>query len=186
MFIDVGIDVDDEDIEEEETDIKVILIKVEKLQKNGIIWEEIEEQRREEILVLEVIYIEEFEIRISDRLWVFRLEFKNLMDMVMNFGKVKKEFEEKSFGENLEICKFFKKGVCYFGDRCRYKYVVEDIGSKIDFVEKIDKVNFELEFCFGSDNIYFYELFIIGFFLIVFGFFSEICLNIIECFFKEV
>lgn len=71
MFIDVGIDVDDEDIEEEETDIKVILIKVEKLQKNGIIWEEIEEQRREEILVLEVIYIEEFEIRISDRLWVF-------------------------------------------------------------------------------------------------------------------
>lgn len=75
MFIDVGIDVDDEDIEEEEMDIKVILIKVEKLQKNGIIWEEIEEQRREEILVLEVIYIEEFEIRISDRLWVFRLEF---------------------------------------------------------------------------------------------------------------
>lgn len=74
MFIDVGIDVDDEDIEEE-TDIKVILIKVEKLQKNGIIWEEIEEQRQEEILVLEVIYIEEFEIRISDRLWVFRLEF---------------------------------------------------------------------------------------------------------------
>lgn len=74
MFIDVGIDVDDEDIEEE-IDIKVILIKVEKLQKNGIIWEEIEEQRKEEILVLEVIYIEEFEIRISDRLWVFRLEF---------------------------------------------------------------------------------------------------------------
>lgn len=74
MFIDVGIDVDDEDIEEE-IDIKIILIKVEKLQKNGIIWEEIEEQRKEEILVLEVIYIEEFEIRISDRLWVFRLEF---------------------------------------------------------------------------------------------------------------
>lgn len=74
MFIDVGIDVDDEDIEEE-IDIKVILNKVEKLQKNGIIWEEIEEQRQEEILVLEVIYIEEFEIRISDRLWVFRLEF---------------------------------------------------------------------------------------------------------------
>lgn len=74
MFIDVGIDVDDEDIEEE-IGIKVILIKVEKLQKNGIIWEEIEEQRKEEILVLEVIYIEEFEIRISDRLWVFRLEF---------------------------------------------------------------------------------------------------------------
>lgn len=74
MFIDVGNDVEGEDIEEE-IDIKVILIKVEKLQKNGIIWEEIEEQRKEEILVLEVIYIEEFEIRISDRLWVFRLEF---------------------------------------------------------------------------------------------------------------
>lgn len=57
---DVGTDVDDEGIEEEETDTKVTLTKAEKLQKNGITWEEIEEQRKEEILALEAIYIEEF------------------------------------------------------------------------------------------------------------------------------
>lgn len=182
---DVGNDVDDEDIEEEETDTKVTLTKAEKLQKNGITWEEIEEQRREEILALEAIYIEEFEIRIPDRLWVFRLELKNLMDMVMNSGKVKKESEEKSFGENSEICKFFKKGACHFGDRCRHKHVVEDTGSKIDSVEKTDKANFELELRFGSDNIYPYESPIIGFSSIAPGFPCEICLNITECLLKE-
>lgn len=185
MLTDVGTDVDDEDIEEEETDTKVTLTKAEKLQKNGITWEEIEEQRREEILALEAIYIEEFEIRIPDRLWMFRLELKNLMDMVMNSGKVKKESEEKSFGENSEICKFFKKGACHFGDRCRHKHVVEDTGSKIDSVEKTDKANFELELRFGSDNIYPYEPPIIGFSSIAPGFPSEICLNITECLLKE-
>lgn len=188
LLTDVGNDDDDddEDIEEDiETDTKVTLTKAEKLQENGITLEEIEEQKKEEILALEAIYIEEFEIRIPDRLWMFRLELENLMNMVMDSGKIQKASKETSFGENSDICKFFKKGACHFGDRCRYKHVVEDTGSKSDSVEKTDKANFELELRFGSDNIYPYEPPIIGFSSIAPGFPGEICLNITEGLLKE-
>ena len=189
LLIEVGKDDDDNDDDDSEDDLdteaKVRMTKEEKLKEKEVSWDEVEEQRREEILALESIYIDEFEVRIPDRLWMFRLELNNLVDMVMNSDKGQEAIKKNRNKENANICKFFKKGACRFGEKCRYKHAVDDPNTNSDSVEKNDKANFELELRFGKDNIYPYEPPIIGFSSLVHGFPYYICLRITECLLKE-
>lgn len=183
--MDIGTDEEEDNDENGSFSNELIQSKEEKLRERGVTWEEVEEQREEEILALESIYIDEFEVRIPNRIWMFRLELKNLVDLVMDSTKGLNVHAEALAEENSDICKFYKKGSCHFGDRCRYKHSLEDSSVKKNTEEKEDKANFELELRFGKDNIYPYEPPIIGFSALVPGFPSHVCLNITDNMLKE-
>ncbi|XP_061172560.1 putative ATP-dependent RNA helicase DHX57 [Saccostrea echinata] len=182
---DISNDDGDDSNDNGETEDKVFKSKEEKLQEAGVTWEEIEEQRKEEILALESIYADEFEVRIPNRLWMFRLELKNLVDIVMESGGGSKISEELEKEENSNICKFYQKGACRFGEKCKYKHCMEVASTKSETTEKEDKANFELELRFREDNVYPYEPPIIGFSSLVPGFPYPLCLNITEGLLKE-
>ncbi|XP_073070244.1 putative ATP-dependent RNA helicase DHX57 isoform X2 [Manis javanica] len=84
--------------------------------------EECMEQRQEEAFALKSICGEKFIERIQNRVWTIGLELEYLTS---KFCKSKQKESTKNIQEiSLEICKFYLKGNCKFGSKCKFKHEV--------------------------------------------------------------
>ena len=161
--------------------------KEEVLLEKGLTWEEIVEMRNDEMLALQSIYDTAFIEKIPNRVWHLRLELQTLKDLVSPNSST--DVVEKVEKRDEELCKFYLKGACRFGDKCKYRHDVpnniESLEINKDDAVFNDNANFELELRFLKDNLYPIQPPIIGFSSLVHGFPSHICLNITEKLFLE-
>ncbi|XP_016074425.1 PREDICTED: putative ATP-dependent RNA helicase DHX57 isoform X1 [Miniopterus natalensis] len=80
------------------------------------------EPRREEAFALKSICGEKFIERIPNRVWTIGLELEYLTS---KFCKSRQKESTKNIQEtSLETCKFYLKGSCKFGSKCKFKHEV--------------------------------------------------------------
>ncbi|XP_062934635.1 putative ATP-dependent RNA helicase DHX57 isoform X2 [Cynocephalus volans] len=80
------------------------------------------EQRQEEAFALKSICGEKFIERIQNRVWTIGLE---LAYLTSKFCKFKQRESTKNVQEtSLETCRFYLKGNCKFGSKCKFKHEV--------------------------------------------------------------
>lgn len=80
------------------------------------------EQRQEEAFALRSICGDKFIERIQNRVWTIGLELEYLTS---KFCKSKQKESAKNVQEtSLETCKFYLKGNCKFGSKCKFKHEV--------------------------------------------------------------
>ena len=142
---------------------------------DGDVPSEIAEIREDEKLALQSIYEHRFEERLLNRVWVLHLELPELKEL-LNFKKsvpCKEEIQE--------ICKFYKKGHCRFGGKCRYLHASPDVNMK----KQSDKLQgpladnlFALEIRFPAGNMYPLEAPLIAFSSLIDRPPPHTCLNI--------
>lgn len=108
--------------------------------------EEIINEREGEKCVLESIYDTSFEEKIANRLWLITLDLDYLIE----------EFTEKRVQKTIrtkpakEICKYYLKGHCKMGLRCKFAH--DNPQPKLQQV--IEKFTFQLEIRFPEGKIY--------------------------------
>ena len=125
--------------------------------------QEIAGLREEEKLALESIYEHRFEERIVNRVWLLYLDLPELKEM-LHFHK---SSESKPLKKDLlEVCKFYRKGHCRFGDQCRQLHITAEVGMKKE-AEKLQgplaENLFTLEIRFPTGNRYPLEVPLIAF-----------------------
>lgn len=120
------------------------------------------EQRQEEAFALKSICGEKFIERIQNRVWTIGLELEYLTN---KFCKSKRKESTKNIQEpSLEICKFYLKGNCKFGSKCKFKHEVHP-NQMVGRVERsVDDSHlnanedapflYELEIRFSKDHKY--------------------------------
>ncbi|PNI47870.1 DHX57 isoform 4 [Pan troglodytes] len=139
---------------------------------NQISLDECMEQRQEEAFALKSICGEKFIERIQNRVWTIGLELEYLTS---RFRKSKPKESTKNVQENsLEICKFYLKGNCKFGSKCRFKHevppnqIVGRIERSVDdsHLNAIEDASFlyELEIRFSKDHKYPYQAPLVAFY----------------------
>lgn len=127
-------------------------------------------QRQEEAMALASIYEETFSEVIPDCVWNIKLSLPFLQEAF----KPKKEATYYKTAKRTEIsknfCRFFLKGFCRFGDKCRLSHIVPDrktnsIDTRDDIpeVKSADNIvtdlsfQFNLEVRFSKDSLYPFE-----------------------------
>lgn len=129
------------------------------------------EQRQEEALALKSICGEKFIERIRNRVWTIGLELEYLTS---KFSKSKQKEIKNVQDTSLETCKFYLKGNCKFGSRCKFKHEVPP-NQIVGRAEKIvddshlnanEDVSFlyELEVRFPKDHKYPYQAPLVAFY----------------------
>lgn len=115
--------------------------------------DEIAELREEEKLALQSIFEHRFEERLANRVWVLHLELPELKELLNLRAKPAK-------ADKKPVCKFYQRGSCRFGDRCKMLHVSE-LESSRGMKEKADKLQgpladnlFSLEIRFPAGNLY--------------------------------
>ena len=130
--------------------------------------EEILEQRSEEKMALESIYGDRFIERIPNRVWVVLLELPHLTELIGSTHKAKtmqqnmRELQSKqSAKSHLPVCRFFQKGFCRFGKRCKNRHEQPNTGPRERFVPVYDddgaateKLPYQLHVRFPAGNCY--------------------------------
>ena len=146
-------------------------------------------QRTEEALALESIYGDNFNETISDRIWVITLT----LDYITEYFKQEKkrndqckpkvtEIRSKKMPRNL--CKFFLKGHCRFGDKCRMSHQLRDTSSDSSVQANTDDNDdpnastFHLEIRFPEGSVYPYEVPVIAFYSVLDIIPAHVSLNI--------
>ncbi|XP_067011833.2 putative ATP-dependent RNA helicase DHX57 isoform X2 [Anabrus simplex] len=121
-------------------------------------------QRMEEKVAIEAIYDKAFEERIANRVWVLHLKLDYILDFYC--GKIRPERTESdsedwdSNKNNLskqpvEMCRFFLKGSCRFGAKCRFSHVVVPTSQRSQkSEEETENHLFQLEFRFPEGSKY--------------------------------
>ncbi|XP_076442712.1 putative ATP-dependent RNA helicase DHX57 [Babylonia areolata] len=114
--------------------------------------EEITEMRQDEKLALESIYEEKFEERLVNRVWVIHLDLPELNKLI--------NFEKRALPkqEEQEVCKFYRKGNCRFGNKCHKLHVTPEVQMMKKKTEQLqgslaDNL-FALEVRFPEGNLY--------------------------------
>uniref|UniRef100_A0A8C0LEF3 Putative ATP-dependent RNA helicase DHX57 n=1 Tax=Canis lupus dingo TaxID=286419 RepID=A0A8C0LEF3_CANLU len=134
--------------------------------------EECVEQRQEEAFALKSICGEKFIERIQNRVWTIGLELEYLTS---KFCKSKQKESTKNIQETtLEICKFYLKGNCKFGSRCKFKHEVppNQIVGRAERIVDDSHLNahedasflYELEIRFSKDHKYPYQAPLVAFY----------------------
>ncbi|KAM4867979.1 putative ATP-dependent RNA helicase DHX57 isoform 1-T1 [Thomomys bottae] len=134
--------------------------------------EECEEQRQEEAIALRSICGEKFIERIQNRVWTIGLELDYLTS---KFCKSKQKESAKNVQDtSLETCKFYLKGNCKFGSRCKFKHEVppNQIVGRAEQVVDDSHLNaneetsflYELEVRFSKEHKYPYEAPLVAFY----------------------
>ena len=140
------------------TELRSLDLPLDSSSAEGDLPQEIIEQREEEKLALKSIYEHRFEERIANRVWLLHLDLPELKEM-LHFQKGS-ESKKETWGskkETREVCKFYRKGQCRFGDRCHQLHVSADVDMK----KQADKLQgplaenlFTLEIRFPEGNRY--------------------------------
>ncbi|XP_006215622.1 putative ATP-dependent RNA helicase DHX57 [Vicugna pacos] len=130
------------------------------------------EQRQEEAFALKSICGEKFIERIQNRVWTIGLELEYLTS---KFCKSKRKESTKTIQEtSLEICKFYLKGNCKFGSKCKFKHEVppNQIVGRAERSVDDSHLNanedapflYELEIRFSKDHKYPYQAPLVAFY----------------------
>ncbi|WAR00710.1 DHX57-like protein [Mya arenaria] len=114
---------------------------------------EVVDLRNEEMLVLQSIYEDKFVERIPGKVWVINLQVPYL-DKALQPKREKKMV--KKHNDNREICRFYLKGFCKFGRRCKMKHsmpIVANAEAKLDDNME-DCTDYVVEIRFPDGNMY--------------------------------
>ncbi|XP_060083551.1 putative ATP-dependent RNA helicase DHX57 [Ylistrum balloti] len=173
---------DENFLDEDKKDPKKILAEL------GLTWEDIEEQRNEEIMALKSIYEDNFTEKIPNKVWSLCLDLPSLKDLIKSPKPEEEETVQEKKDKNVEVCRFYLKGFCRFGKKCHYSHEIPKVVQKI-FIPNEElmknKPDFELEFRFPEDNLYPVEAPIVGFSSTLPNFPPHVCLLITERLRKE-
>lgn len=119
---------------------------------------DITEQRNEEMMALQAIYDDRFIERIPSKVWILKLNLPHLDELIQPVNDHKPKFVDD---DDRQICRFYLRGFCKFGRRCRMKHAKPDESHRetetVDSVkEKTDASDFEheVEVRFPSGNLY--------------------------------
>lgn len=127
--------------------------------------EEILEQRSEEKMALESIYGDRFIERIPNHVWVVSLELPHLTELIGSKNQKlcsSRQLQSKtSTKSHLPVCRFFQKGFCRFGKRCKNRHEQPNTGPRERFVPVYDddgasteKLPYQLHVRFPAGNRY--------------------------------
>ena len=118
---------------------------------------DIVEQRNDEMVALKSIYEDRFIERIPQKLWIVKLDLPHLDKLTQPVRSTKTKTPLID-SDNREVCRFFKKGFCKFGRRCRMKHSKpEGKAAVYDSVVEIDPnadSEHEVEIRFPTGNLY--------------------------------
>ena len=131
-------------------------------------------QRSEEAIALESIYGKNFTETISDRIWIIKLTLEYITEF---FKQQKRRIETdllvvKPRNTPRNVCKYFLKGQCKFGNKCRMSHQLqcrsefsnqENLGDGSSSNESI----FHLEIRFPVGSLYPHEVPIIAFYSVL-------------------
>lgn len=117
--------------------------------------EEIIELRNDEMLALQAIYDEKFCERVPNRVWILKISLPHLDKKLQPKNDRKKPVEIEG---NREICRFYQKGFCRFGKRCRHKHSKPEDKNAAKSIGAVDKnmleTEYEVEIRFPTYNCY--------------------------------
>ncbi|XP_046351215.2 putative ATP-dependent RNA helicase DHX57 [Haliotis rufescens] len=116
-------------------------------------WQEILDARMEEMTALQSIYDDKFEERIANKIWILHLDLESLNQILHPTPSKPRQMVKRQYDKN--ICKYFQKGSCKFGSKCRHKHSV--LNPDEDSVEEQHtKMNssYQLEVRFPPGNKY--------------------------------
>uniref|UniRef100_I3MT40 Putative ATP-dependent RNA helicase DHX57 n=1 Tax=Ictidomys tridecemlineatus TaxID=43179 RepID=I3MT40_ICTTR len=129
------------------------------------------EQRQEEALALRSICGEKFIERIQNRVWTIGLELEYLTS---KFCKSKQKESKNVREASPETCKFYLKGNCKFGSKCKFKHEVppNQIVGRVERIVDDSHLNanedasflYELEIRFSKDHRYPYQAPLVAFY----------------------
>ena len=114
---------------------------------------EIQEQRRDEMTALEAIYEDRFFERVVNKVWILKFSLPALDKIIR---PVRETPESSKTQSNREMCRFFVKGFCKFGKRCRLSHSVPKFDGlqESPVIESSDDLNYEIEIRFPAGNRY--------------------------------
>ena len=114
---------------------------------------EIQEQRRDEMTALEAIYEDRFFERVVNKVWILKFSIPALDKIIRPVRETREVNETQS---NREMCRFFVKGFCKFGKRCRLSHSVPKIDGleESPVTEASDDLNYEVEVRFPAGHRY--------------------------------
>ncbi|XP_028711029.1 putative ATP-dependent RNA helicase DHX57 isoform X1 [Peromyscus leucopus] len=130
------------------------------------------EQRQEEALALRSICGEKFIERIQNRVWTIGLELEYLTN---KFCKSKQKGNANSVRDaSPETCRFYLKGNCKFGSKCKFKHEVppsqiigrteRNVNESHLNIEDDSAFLYELEIRFSKDHKYPYQAPLVAFY----------------------
>ncbi|KAL4238484.1 ATP-dependent RNA helicase [Mactra antiquata] len=113
--------------------------------------QEIAELRNDEIMALQAIYEDKIVERIPCKVWAFTMELPVLDELAKPQNDRKKE--KKEIVDNRDVCRFYLRGFCKFGKRCRLKHSNPNAESTNDGSVP-EKVEYTVEIRFPEYNRY--------------------------------
>lgn len=127
--------------------------------------EEILEMREDEILVLQSIFENSFEVKENNKVWLIKLKLDYLLQYSpsevkkIQLAQIEKQKQLTAATANrrkLEKCRNFAKGNCKYGLKCRYYHELEKNDTETA-LSSIDNNWFYVEIRFTNDCQYPYE-----------------------------
>ena len=83
-----------------------------------------QEMRNDEKMALESIYADAFRERVPGRVWEIKLELSVMRQYLRKEEKPSQR--NKAATDEKNVCRFFLRGHCKFGKRCRQKHINPD------------------------------------------------------------
>ncbi|XP_031550267.1 putative ATP-dependent RNA helicase DHX57 isoform X2 [Actinia tenebrosa] len=127
-------------------------------------FEEAKQQRSEEVIALKSIYEEIFSEAIPDRLWTLKIPDMQFLEKEFEPSKEVPRREQKKPKKNKtspkNVCKFFLKGNCRFGLKCKMRHVdieSEELPEDKHLIVQEKEVLFYLEVRFPEGSLYPFE-----------------------------
>lgn len=114
-------------------------------------YNEIIEQRKDEMIALEAIYGDLFTERVANKVWILKFSLP-LLDKKICPARETKAGESSSKGQ--EVCKFYLKGFCKFGRRCRLSHSIPRPDEEKGVSETGPQLNYEVEIRFPAGSRY--------------------------------
>ena len=116
-------------------------------------YNDILEQRNDEMTALQAIYEDRFIERVANKVWILKFALPALdkiISPVRESARAGKDQTEK------EVCRFFVRGFCKFGRRCRLSHSVPkpDIVDDETTNDSSTELNYEVEIRFPSGSKY--------------------------------
>ncbi|XP_050406702.2 putative ATP-dependent RNA helicase DHX57 [Patella vulgata] len=126
--------------------------------------QEILDARSEEMMVLQGIFDDRFEERLSNKIWILNLELPHLAEL----SKPTFELKSHSRGSKVKVdtdkrplCKYFSSKVgCRFGSKCKFKHALKENPNTVEAIAEplreaeSPKCPFQLEIRFINGNKY--------------------------------
>ena len=115
-------------------------------------YSDILEQRKDEMTALEAIYEDRFIERVANKVWILKFSLP-VLDKIIR--PVRENVEDRSQG-GKDVCKFYSRGFCKFGRRCRQSHSLpkSDILEDKTVGDSGSELNYEVEIRFPAGNMY--------------------------------